>query len=392
MLRRRKTLSVLAILGALLAKQSAGSIPSLWDMVCDNYVPGESSNGTCPVPHRARGKILVHPNKILIFGGYGGHVPKSDVWTYNIETGTWREDVRDWREESSNWTMECDEASESRLPRTNPGAAYDSSGLVFIGSGTCRKSPTFEENASVPINDYWLYGPDSEKWSKTSSPSTNPGVRDAPATIWNLKIVVFGGYDIAAKAYSDMTWISNIFADPTDTDNDNDNNNDKEHQQRPKVTVVRSSEGNNAPAARAHHSAVISGDFLYIFGGRNETHTFNDLWRFDIRTVTWKEMVPDNPEKAPSPRHSQAAALVPNASPDKGDLLMIFGGQSADGTLLSDTHFYSFGQHLWSELKGSESTPSPRKDSMMGCSKDGPCWLFGGETESGFVNDFYMLY
>lgn len=384
----KRTLTVLAVLGAL-TKQSTGSIPSLWDMVCDNYVPGESSNGTCPVPHRARGKILVHPNKILIFGGYGGYVPKSDVWTYNIETGVWREDVRDWREESSNWTMMCDEAAESRLPRTNPAAAYDSSGLVFIGSGTCRKSPTFEENTSASINDYWLYGPDSEKWSKTPSPTANPGVRDAPAAIWNRKIVVFGGYDIAKKEYSDVIWISDIFADPTDN-NANTNNNGQEEV--PKATVVAPLTGSNAPAARAHHSAVISGDLLYIFGGRNATHTFNDLWKFDLRTVTWKEMVPENPEKGPSPRHSQGAALVPNASPDKGDLLMIFGGQGEDGSFLSDTYFYSFGQHLWSELKGSENTPSPRKDSMMGCSKDGPCWLFGGETEDGFVNDFYMLY
>lgn len=375
----KKTILLLTVLSTL-AKQSMGSIPSIWEVVCSNYVPGESANGTCPVPHRARGKILVHPNKVHVIGGYGGYVPKSDLWTYNIETGAWRENVRDWREESADWTMACAENANSRLPRTNPGAAYDSSGLVFIGAGTCRRSPEFVENSSVSINDYWLYGPNSEKWSRTSAPSATPGVRDAQAVIWNRRIVIFGGFNIENNAYSDNVWISDIFAEPTDNVN----------VQRAEILSTNDAA---KPAARAHHGVVVSGDLMYIFGGRNETHAFNDLWRLDLRYSNWKEMIPENPAAAPSPRHSQGVALVPNASPDKGDLLMVFGGQDIENNLYNDAYFYSFGQQLWTKMKESDNTPSPRKDPMMGCSKDGPCWLFGGETaDSVFVNDFYMLY
>ena len=381
---------LLVVMG-MMAQSAMGAIPCQWDMICDNYVPGRPSNGTCPIPHRGRATMLVLPGILRIFGGYGGYVPKSDMWTYTISTGAWRENVRDWREESSNWTMTCMESDGVRLPRMSPAVSYDSSGLIFLGSGACRTSPEFKEGNSVSVNDYWFYGAGSDKWSRTSSSSTTPGVRDAPATVWNRKIIIFGGYEIATNTYLSRTWISDIFSDLDKATEKGENGVSGKKEGAVKVTVLANN--GDGPAARAHHSAVLSGDMLYVFGGRNATHVFNDLWRFDIREGEWKEMVPEDPATAPSPRHSHAAVLVPSASPDKGDLLMIFGGADADGNLLSDTHFYSFGQRTWTELVPSDAGPSPRKDATLGCSKDGPCWLFGGETaDSVFVNDFYMLY
>jgi hypothetical protein len=66
------------------------------------------------------------------------------------------------------------------------------------------------------------------------------------------------------------------------------------------------------PEARVGHRSCIFGDQLYVFGGcfvkkGRYTH-FNDLWRFDLRNLTWTEL--PGSELRPSPRHSPSLSKV----------------------------------------------------------------------------------
>lgn len=45
------------------------------------------------------------------------------------------------------------------------------------------------------------------------------------------------------------------------------------------------------PCARACHAACLLGDFMYIYGGTDGSHTLDDLWRFDLLHGTFERIV-----------------------------------------------------------------------------------------------------
>jgi N-acetylneuraminic acid mutarotase len=71
------------------------------------------------------------------------------------------------------------------------------------------------------------------------------------------------------------------------------------------------------PRSRAGHSAILHGDLMTIFGGRDEENNkLNDLWEFNFTTYTWEPLNADNP---PCPRSGHSANLYK-------DMMIIFGG------------------------------------------------------------------
>ncbi|MBN3292068.1 KLDC3 protein, partial [Polypterus senegalus] len=75
------------------------------------------------------------------------------------------------------------------------------------------------------------------------------------------------------------------------------------------------------PEGRRSHSAFACNGELYIFGGYNarlDRH-FNDLWKFNPESFTWKKIEPKG--KGPCPRRRQCCCMV-------GDKIILFGGTS----------------------------------------------------------------
>eukprot|EP00298_Acanthocystis_sp_HF-20_P016336 c21453_g1_i2.p1 GENE.c21453_g1_i2~~c21453_g1_i2.p1 ORF type:complete len:300 (-),score=150.23 c21453_g1_i2:23-922(-) len=103
------------------------------------------------------------------------------------------------------------------------------------------------------------------------------------------------------------------------------------------------------PTPRSGHSMTAIGRFIYIFGGTDGVQSFNNLYVFDIESMTWylKETKGD----LPSPRQRHAAVALQN------DTLLIFGGNGADNTIhILDC--YAFG---WSiKVSRSDVKPSAR--------------------------------
>ena len=66
---------------------------------------------------------------------------------------------------------------------------------------------------------------------------------------------------------------------------------------------------------------------LYVFGGDDGSKMLNDLLRFDTRSATWS--VVDTVGVPPSPRYHHSAVV-------HGDSMFIFGGYSGD--LLANTN------------------------------------------------------
>lgn len=141
------------------------------------------------------------------------------------------------------------------------------------------------------------------------------GAGAAPAGEWSM--IIFGGYD-GKRCMNDMykysftthAW-SAVFARGT------------------------------APTPRFGHSAVVRGNFMYIFGGYGAGLGYRaDCYKFDILTSTWSKVIFSPASVAiPNARRCHAAAMT------LGDSVMLMVGGSTNSTAgshLSDITAFKF--------------------------------------------------
>eukprot|EP01084_Bolivina_argentea_P207995 354765_1 len=96
---------------------------------------------------------------------------------------------------------------------------------------------------------------------------------------------------------------------------------------------------NQAPSPRFAHCSCIHGDYLYVWGGRNQTRTFypvdNELYRYHLPSKRWMKIKPKlNPlykqrdtynGSNPQPRYKPFAVTGATAIVYR-DCIYIFGG------------------------------------------------------------------
>lgn len=98
---------------------------------------------------------------------------------------------------------------------------------------------------------------------------------------------------------------------------------------------------NKAPKPRAGHSATLHEGALYIFGGKDdENQKLEDLWRFDIESRVWTELIVENPELTPLARAGHTALIY------RG-YICIFGGIYEVTKELNDLNLYDIANNKW---------------------------------------------
>ncbi|MBX9702443.1 MAG: hypothetical protein K2X74_23600, partial [Acetobacteraceae bacterium] len=109
---------------------------------------------------------------------------------------------------------------------------------------------------------------------------------------------------------------------------------------------------NELPESRSGHSAVLYGDEMIIFGGRNGRSHFADLYRFSFTARSWKKIKTIGALVKRRYRHT---AVVHDRR------MYVFGGEVAgdNSTYFSDFYELDLLQHVWTEIK-SEPRPQPR--------------------------------
>lgn len=82
----------------------------------------------------------------------------------------------------------------------------------------------------------------------------------------------------------------------------------------------------SGPAARYDHTMVYdsTGQKVILFGGRDASSSFNDLWQWDSGTATWTQL--SSTGATPSARYGHAMAYDSNR-----DKVVVFGGWDASG-------------------------------------------------------------
>ncbi|CEP12984.1 hypothetical protein [Parasitella parasitica] len=139
---------------------------------------------------------------------------------------------------------------------------------------------------------------------------------------------------------------------------------------------------NQGPAPRSGHISVIYDKKLYVFGGMNANHLFNDIWCFDLVACTWHQISAVG--FIPAPRESCAAALV-------NDTIYIFGGRGLNGYSLGDLCAFRIKSQRWYMFQGMGTPPSPRYGLSMTVIGS-KIYIFGGDSIAGKTDDSAYVY
>ena len=135
----------------------------------------------------------------------------------------------------------------------------------------------------------------------------------------------------------------------------------------------------NGPMPRSSHQSVATRGYMYVFGGEftSRDHTkfrhFGDMWRLDMSTYVWEQIMSKGPGTSPSPRSGHRMVAYKN-------VLVLFGGFADSGKTtryFNDVWLFSLDTLLWEEKKVSGSAPSPRGGCQLALHKD-TLFVIGG--------------
>lgn len=140
-------------------------------------------------------------------------------------------------------------------------------------------------------------------------------------------------------------------------------------------------------ARRSKHTVVAYKEAIYVFGGDNGNSMLNDLLRFDVKEKSWGRAFSTGCPPAPRYHHS---AVV------HGTSMFVFGGYTGDIhsnsnlTNKNDLFEYKFHSGQWVEWKFIGRTPVPR--SAHGAAVfDGKLWIFAGYDGNARLNDMWTI-
>lgn len=140
-------------------------------------------------------------------------------------------------------------------------------------------------------------------------------------------------------------------------------------------------------ARRSKHTIVAYKDAIYVFGGDNGKRMLNDLLRFDVKEKSWgRAFAMGTP---PAPRYHHSAVV-------HGSSMFVFGGYTGDihsNSNLSnknDLFEYRFHTAQWIEWRFIGVTPVPR--SAHGAAVyDNKLWIFAGYDGNARLNDMWTI-
>ncbi|KAG0361894.1 hypothetical protein BGZ54_008886 [Gamsiella multidivaricata] len=108
--------------------------------------------------------------------------------------------------------------------------------------------------------------------------------------------------------------------------------------------------GSIPPPCRAHSSTLVDNKRLYVFGGGDGPHYFNELYMLDTDTLTWTN--PQTTGDKPCRRRAHTTCVYNNC-------IYVFGG--GDGVqALNDTFKLDLTEMRWSEIRTTGQVPIAR--------------------------------
>lgn len=250
-----------------------------------------------------------------------------------------------WMIESSGGNLSClpiPTVSEGPGPRVGHASLLVGNAFIVFGGDTKV------DDRDTLDDTLYLLNTSSRQWSRAIPPGPRPAGRYGHTlNILGSKIYVFGG-QVEGYFFNDLVAFDlNALQNPTN---------------KWEFLVRNSHDGGplptsgQIPPARTNHTIVSFNEKLYLFGGTNGEHWFNDVWSYDPRTNIWTQQ--DCIGFIPKEREGHAAAIV-------GDVMYIFGGRTDEGVDLGDLAAFRIPTRRWYSFQNMGPPPSPRSGHSM---------------------------
>jgi hypothetical protein len=128
-----------------------------------------------------------------------------------------------------------------------------------------------------------------------------------------------------------------------------------------------------SPAAREDHTLTLEPGARagWLFGGRAQSSSFDDLWRYDLATDTWSEVQPEGAK--PAGRFGHTGTWVDGVG------LVVWSGQRGS-EFFNDLWAYDPATNRWQTLPDPGSRPAARYGSCAALGPDGRLWISHGFT------------
>ncbi|KAK5164400.1 Negative regulator of mitotic exit [Saxophila tyrrhenica] len=248
-----------------------------------------------------------------------------------------------WMVEAGPGNMTCyPVATTSEGPGPRVGHASLLVGNAFIVFGGDTK---MDEGDQLDDTLY-LLNTSTKQWSRALPAGPRPpGRYGHTLNILGSKIYVFGG-QVEGYFFNDLVAF--------------DLNALQQATNRWEILIQNTIDGGpphgQIPPARTNHTMITWGDKLYLFGGTDGVHWYNDVWSYSPQTNSWTQL--ECIGYIPSAREGHAAALV-------GDVMYIFGGRTEEGTDLGDLAAFRITTRRWYTFQNMGPSPSPRSGHSM---------------------------
>ena len=110
------------------------------------------------------------------------------------------------------------------------------------------------------------------------------------------------------------------------------------------MTAWRKLEPGDGPDAREDHTWTLdpSTRTAYLFGGRDGSTVYDDIWAFDLASDTWREIDPGG--RGPAARFGHEAVWVDGVG------LVVWAGQAGPTAFFDDLWAYDPAANDWSRL------------------------------------------
>ncbi|KAK5561863.1 Negative regulator of mitotic exit [Exophiala xenobiotica] len=264
-----------------------------------------------------------------------------------------------WMLESGGGNLSCypiATVSEGPGPRVGHAALLVGNAFIVFGGDTKM------DDSDVLDDTLYLLNTSSRQWSRAAPPGPRPSGRYGHTlNILGSRIYIFGG-QVEGYFFNDLIAFDlNALQNPTN-----------------QWDFLIANSGESAPAngkvppPRTNHTVISHNDQLFLFGGTNGTHWFNDVWTYSPASNSWKQE--DCIGYIPAPREGHSAALV-------GDVMYIFGGRTEEGTDLGDLAAFRITSKRWYTFQNMGPSPSPRSGHSMTAYRD-KIIVLGGEPSS----------
>ena len=206
------------------------------------------ANGTVGAPPprwgHATGRV---GDKIFVGFGYDiSYDYRDDVYTYNLTSN-------DWQQFPSSITM------------VNPGVCTNNNSIWILGVSS----------SSTNLTSF------TETGQQFTIKFSNSIILASAIAMFNNSMYIFGGY---STRYRNTLYFAN----------------------RENLSSFVNITPSFSPSARSSTEFNVVGDDAYMFGGTNTSHNFNDLWKLNLISQEWTQIIP-----IPDPVHGIPAYTFP---------------------------------------------------------------------------------